>query len=102
MEIVNPVVLGSVRARQERLNGIGETVLPITVHGDSAIAGFLIAFLKGETIEMCLKCACMCGAQNVQVLDAVSGVKKWEQTTREIKSGWNKNELIINISIYNY
>jgi 2-oxoglutarate dehydrogenase E1 component len=39
LEIVNPVVLGSVRARQERLNGIAESVLPITVHGDSAIAG---------------------------------------------------------------
>ncbi|WP_417698373.1 2-oxoglutarate dehydrogenase E1 component [Psychromonas sp.] len=39
LEIVNPVVLGSVRARQERLNGIGESVLPITIHGDSAIAG---------------------------------------------------------------
>ncbi|MGB5447247.1 MAG: 2-oxoglutarate dehydrogenase E1 component [Psychromonas sp.] len=39
LEIVNPVVLGSVRARQERLNGISESVLPITVHGDSAIAG---------------------------------------------------------------
>ncbi len=39
LEIVNPVVLGSVRARQERLNGIGESVLPITVHGDSAITG---------------------------------------------------------------
>lgn len=39
LEIVNPVVLGSVRARQERLNGIGESVLPVTIHGDSAIAG---------------------------------------------------------------
>ncbi|MEI6897685.1 MAG: 2-oxoglutarate dehydrogenase E1 component [Psychromonas sp.] len=39
LEIVNPVVLGSVRARQERLNSIGESVLPITVHGDSAISG---------------------------------------------------------------
>ena len=39
LEIVNPVVLGSVRARQERLNSIGESVLPITIHGDSAIAG---------------------------------------------------------------
>jgi 2-oxoglutarate dehydrogenase E1 component len=39
LEIVNPVVLGSVRARQERLHGIGKSVLPITVHGDSAIAG---------------------------------------------------------------
>ncbi|MCW8996879.1 MAG: 2-oxoglutarate dehydrogenase E1 component [Psychromonas sp.] len=39
LEVVNPVVLGSVRARQERLNGVGNSVLPITVHGDSAIAG---------------------------------------------------------------
>ncbi|WP_435237429.1 2-oxoglutarate dehydrogenase E1 component [Psychromonas sp. PT13] len=39
LEIVNPVVLGSVRARQERLNSLGQSVLPITVHGDSAIAG---------------------------------------------------------------
>ncbi|MFT6985317.1 MAG: 2-oxoglutarate dehydrogenase E1 component [Psychromonas sp.] len=39
LEIVNPVVLGSVRARQERLQSIGESVLPITIHGDSAIAG---------------------------------------------------------------
>ncbi len=39
LEIVNPVVLGSVRARQERLHSVGESVLPITVHGDSAIAG---------------------------------------------------------------
>ena len=39
LEIVNPVVLGSVRARQERLHCIGTCVLPITVHGDSAIAG---------------------------------------------------------------
>tara|TARA_R110001583_G_scaffold28634_5_gene101295 strand:- start:742 stop:3558 length:2817 start_codon:yes stop_codon:yes gene_type:complete len=39
LEIVNPVVLGSVRARQERLNSIGEKVVPITIHGDSAISG---------------------------------------------------------------
>ena len=40
LEIVNPVVIGSVRARQDRLNdGHGQKVLPITIHGDSAIAG---------------------------------------------------------------
>ncbi|MEE3608737.1 2-oxoglutarate dehydrogenase E1 component [Avibacterium paragallinarum] len=40
LEIVNPVVLGSVRARQTRLNDIERSqVLPITVHGDSAVAG---------------------------------------------------------------
>jgi 2-oxoglutarate dehydrogenase E1 component len=40
LEIVNPVVIGSVRARQDRLGDKeGSKVLPITVHGDSAVAG---------------------------------------------------------------
>ncbi|MFB0998677.1 MAG: thiamine pyrophosphate-dependent enzyme, partial [Colwellia sp.] len=40
LEIVNPVVIGSVRARQDRRSdAVGDTVLPITIHGDSAIAG---------------------------------------------------------------
>lgn len=40
LEIVNPVVMGSVRARMDRLNDPeGKKVLPITIHGDSAIAG---------------------------------------------------------------
>lgn len=40
LEIVNPVVMGSVRARLDRRGGSdGEAVLPITIHGDSAIAG---------------------------------------------------------------
>ncbi|GAA6183167.1 MULTISPECIES: 2-oxoglutarate dehydrogenase E1 component [Alteromonadaceae] len=40
LEIVNPVVIGSVRARLDRRNcADGSTVLPITIHGDSAIAG---------------------------------------------------------------
>ena len=61
--------------------------------GDSAIAGFLVALLKGETIEMCLNYASMCGAQNVQALDTVSGMLNWEETTNKIKSGWKKNVL---------
>lgn len=61
--------------------------------GDSAIAGFLIALLKGETIEMCLKYASMCGAENVQALDTISGIKNWDDTARDIKSGWKKNDL---------
>ncbi|QLB13271.1 2-oxoglutarate dehydrogenase E1 component [Bisgaardia hudsonensis] len=40
LEIVNPVVLGSVRARQDRIGDIHRSqVLPVTVHGDSAVAG---------------------------------------------------------------
>jgi 2-oxoglutarate dehydrogenase E1 component len=40
LEIVNPVVMGSVRARLDRRYcDEGAAVLPITIHGDSAIAG---------------------------------------------------------------
>ncbi|HEX2668520.1 MAG TPA: 2-oxoglutarate dehydrogenase E1 component [Gammaproteobacteria bacterium] len=40
LEIVNPVVEGSVRARQDRRDDVkGEKILPVLVHGDAAFAG---------------------------------------------------------------
>src|SRR5687767_8242192 len=40
LEVVNPVVEGSVRARQERRGDAkGERVVPVLVHGDAAFAG---------------------------------------------------------------
>jgi 2-oxoglutarate dehydrogenase E1 component len=40
LEIVNPVVSGSVRARQERrLDEEGDSILPILIHGDAAFCG---------------------------------------------------------------
>ena len=40
LEIVNPVVEGSVRARQRRRGDVaGDQVLPILIHGDAAFAG---------------------------------------------------------------
>ncbi|HEY1103547.1 MAG TPA: 2-oxoglutarate dehydrogenase E1 component, partial [Burkholderiaceae bacterium] len=40
LEIVNPVVEGSVRARMDRRNDpMGQQVLPVLVHGDAAFAG---------------------------------------------------------------
>ncbi|RII82712.1 2-oxoglutarate dehydrogenase E1 component [Neopusillimonas maritima] len=40
LEIVNPVVEGSVRARQDRRNDEeGDQVMPVLVHGDAAFAG---------------------------------------------------------------
>ncbi|WGY47542.1 2-oxoglutarate dehydrogenase E1 component [Vibrio sp. ABG19] len=52
LEIVNPVVMGSVRARQDRLgDDDGSKVLPITIHGDSAVAGQGVV---AETFNMSL------------------------------------------------
>ena len=55
-----------------------------TGSGDSAIAGFLSAYLRGLSIEDVLKYATCVGLQNVRVLDAVSGIKTWEETTKMI------------------
>ncbi len=65
-------------------------VASATGSGDSAIAGFLTAYLNGETIESCVTYACAVGAQNVQVLDAVSGILSWDETKRQLQSEWPK------------
>ncbi len=40
LEVVNPVVEGSVRARQDRRgDSSGDTVVPVLIHGDAAFAG---------------------------------------------------------------
>ena len=50
LEIVNPVVIGSVRARQDRRGDKkGEAVLPILIHGDASFAGQGVVM---ETFQM--------------------------------------------------
>lgn len=50
LEIVSPVVEGSVRARQDRRNdSTGKTVVPISIHGDAAFAGQGVVM---ETFQM--------------------------------------------------
>jgi len=55
-------------------------VASATGSGDSAIAGLLHAYLKGLDPEPCLKVANCLGWQNIQVLDAISGIKTWKET----------------------
>ncbi|GAG29210.1 unnamed protein product, partial [marine sediment metagenome] len=62
------------------------TLVGATGSGDSSIAGFLSAFLKKLPVEQCLKYAVCLGYQNVQVPDAVSGIKSWEETTAMLES----------------
>lgn len=50
LEIVNPVVEGSVRSRQDRRSDDkGERVMPILIHGDAAFAGQGVVM---ETLQM--------------------------------------------------
>ncbi|HLS80077.1 MAG TPA: 2-oxoglutarate dehydrogenase E1 component [Steroidobacter sp.] len=50
LEVVNPVVEGSVRARQQRRNDAqGDKVAPVLIHGDAAFAGQGVVM---ETLQM--------------------------------------------------
>jgi sugar/nucleoside kinase (ribokinase family) len=64
--------------------------------GDSAIAGFLSAFVWGHTIESCLRYANAAGSMNVTVPDGLTWNKGFDDLTKRIESGWKTKDLEIN------
>lgn len=64
-----------------------ERIASATGSGDSSIAGFLAALLRGETLESCLKTANCTGYQNLHALDAVSSIRTWDQTAGLLRDG---------------
>lgn len=63
--------------------------------GDSAIAGFLAAFVWGHTIESCLRYANAAGSMNVTVPDGLSWNKGFDDLTRRIRAGWKTKDMKI-------
>jgi sugar/nucleoside kinase (ribokinase family) len=63
--------------------------------GDSAIAGFLSAFVWKHSIESCLKYANAAGSMNVTVPDGLSWNKGFDDLTSRINSGWKTKDLKI-------
>jgi sugar/nucleoside kinase (ribokinase family) len=63
--------------------------------GDSAIAGFLSAFVWNYSIESCLRYANAAGSMNVTVPDGLTWNKGFDDLTRRIKAGWKTRELNI-------
>ena len=53
--------------------------------GDCAVAGFLAGLLRGVSLEDALRYSTAAGAQNVQAIDTLSGIKNWKQTTAQIR-----------------
>lgn len=68
-------------------------VASATGAGDSSISGFLAAMLRGESPEWCMASLTVVGAQNLSALDAVSGVRSWEETVRQVEAGPDRNPL---------
>jgi len=64
--------------------------------GDSAIAGFLSAFVWNHTIESCLRYANAAGSMNVTVPDGLTWNKGFTDLTRRIEAGWKTKDLKLN------
>jgi sugar/nucleoside kinase (ribokinase family) len=60
--------------------------------GDSAIAGFLSAFVWNHTIESCLRYANAAGSMNVTVPDGLTWNKGFDDLSRRIKAGWKTKD----------
>lgn len=56
--------------------------------GDTAIAGFIAALLRGLGLSEAGRFATAVGACNVEAADALSGIRSWDETTRRIGAGW--------------
>ncbi len=66
--------------------------------GDSAIAGFLSAFVWHHSIESCLRYANAAGSMNVTVPDGLTWNKGFDDLTRRLKAGWKTKEMKIDES----
>jgi sugar/nucleoside kinase (ribokinase family) len=63
--------------------------------GDSAIAGFLSAFVRNQSVESCLRYANAAGSMNVTVPDGLTWNKGFDDLTRRIQAGWKTKDLRI-------
>ena len=61
-----------------------------TGSGDVTVAGFLAALIHGLPPMDCVTFALGVGACNVETLDALSGVRSWDETWKRINSGWKR------------
>lgn len=66
-------------------------VFGTTGAGDSTVAGFLAALLRGETLERAVTAAVAVGGCNVEAADALSGVRTWAETWHRVESGWARH-----------
>jgi sugar/nucleoside kinase (ribokinase family) len=70
-------------------------VVGTTGSGDSTIAGFLAALLRGLPPEEAAAMAVAVGACNVEASDALSGLRSWEETRARVAGGWPQHALAL-------
>jgi len=69
---------------------VPDRLVGTTGAGDATIAGFLAALLRGASPERAITIAAAVGACNVEAVDALSGVRTWEETRARIDAGWRR------------
>lgn len=69
---------------------VPERVRSGTGAGDSSIAAFLYAVIKGYPVEQCVVLAAAEGASCVEEFDALGGVRTLEELEEKIKGGWKR------------
>ena len=71
-----------------------ETVRSATGAGDTAIAAFLAAMLRGDGLEHCVTLASAAGAACVEAYSALGGLISLEELEKRINNGWQSQILI--------
>ena len=61
-----------------------------TGSGDATIAGFLTALLRGLGPQQAITAAVAVGACNVETVDALSGLRSWEETLARLAAPWER------------
>ena len=69
-----------------------DRILSGTGAGDTSIAAFLYAVMKGYSYQKTLQLATGTGASCVAAYDALSGLKSFAELEEKIANGWKKNE----------
>ncbi|WP_434798400.1 carbohydrate kinase family protein [Terrisporobacter vanillatitrophus] len=71
-----------------------EKVVSGTGAGDTSIAAFLTAMLRGYSFDKCMQLSVATGASCVSTYDALSGIKPLDELEQIINRGWKKQDLI--------
>ncbi len=69
---------------------VAERVLSATGAGDTAIAAFLSAALKGYEFDSAIQLSAAAGAACCEAYDALGGLRSLGELERKINSGWQK------------